>query len=215
MSTSTLTKEERIVINILEKMGALAISQVMDLLMNQFSCTEKQAEYVLRYLNRINYITVNNDSGIVAIGNNTKDISRAVIEAFYICMEMASDTDSLKFAHRDTVSGAELSFVSNGRLYEVVHLTNDSLSKINYFQNLYYKNKQAIDRDQNSAGLEYIHTTIYMFSPGINEDVMLAKIDSLNITMPHILVFLKNNDLNGHQEMHIYDALADGEKELS
>ncbi len=198
--------------------GCINKWQAMHILTKYYRLSDGRANHIIRNLLLHSYIkAINEEETLFVVGGlyGKEHFDRSVVEAISICMcLMDADYDlqddlkyksllnDIKYA-RKPANEFDLSFISSGRPYQVMHVRPDEMFKVNVVEQ---RQKEEITRIQRLAKATGFTgpTTIFSFSHGIDQDFILDKFETMGLTIPHRICFLRSSHIEDYIPVDIY-----------
>ena len=137
-------------------------------------------------------------------GSKSRDVSSKVdfrtIESFDICLDFVKDFEDLQFISIPT-DGFDLMFIGNNIFYKTIHLTANELYKVGMLQNKYY---DAVRLPSGKIEERMGYTTMFVVSNSENINNLLDKLMELELTMPHVIVYITGVNDEGKYNYNLY-----------
>ena len=137
-------------------------------------------------------------------GSKSRDVSSKVdfrtIESFDICLDFVKDFEDLQFISIPT-DGFDLMFIGNNIFYKTIHLTANELYKVGMLQNKYY---DAVRLPSGKIEERMGYTTMFVVSNSENINNLLDKLMELELTMPHVIVYITGVNDEGKNNYNLY-----------
>ena len=115
----------------------------------------------------------------------------------YVALDIINNGEDINWIRKNQ-GGSDISFISDNWVHQVIVLSYKDLFKIKILQQDYDK------ISNNNKKSEYRCHTYFLFPATEDEDTILDQLEEMNITMPHSIVFFKNDDMTKKPAYNIY-----------
>ena len=115
-------------------------------------------------------------------------------------MYKRQDFEDLQFISIPT-DGFDLMFIGNNIFYKTIHLTANELYKVGMLQNKYY---DAVRLPSGKIEERMGYTTMFVVSNSENINNLLDKLMELELTMPHVIVYITGVNDEGKYNYNLY-----------
>lgn len=215
VSKSILTNEQEQFLDILSNIGCMSEVQARHILRCYMGLRGNTVGSVLTSLSLRHLINKSLDGNFITPGGFAINevVSRNMIECVAVMNSVydqyieehdndATDVrDNISFVFRPH-SEFELSFISGGESYQLIHIPSDQLFRMTVVEKK--MNDQKLALKQTASQMSVIPFTVFIFSAGVNEEAILSKIEDMGICIPHKLVFMKGRELEGNISFNVY-----------
>ena len=188
----------------IRKFECMTVSQAMSIMKKYMNCSFSQTNIILSQLAARENLMIKEDKYIIAGGKRDGAkirINRGLVHCLYYAIDQIETTDEFEMMYQP-LNGATLAYVSGNRMYQLLYLTSDTLMKAAILQNQYNDSIKKLNKHASKE--DFTYTTCFVFGPKESEENVLTKLDSLDISMPHKIIFVKTKNLTDKPQYHIY-----------
>ncbi len=201
---SLISETEEKFTTVINHIGCMSEWQAKHILKTYLNCSAQQANSVLNNLKTLKYIDYSAVAKAYISGSKSRDVSSKVdfrtIESFDICLDFVKDFEDLQFISIPT-DGFDLMFIGNNIFYKTIHLTANELYKVGMLQNKYY---DAVRLPSGKIEERMGYPTMFVVSNSENINNLLDKLMELELTMPHVIVYITGVNDEGKYNYNLY-----------
>ncbi len=183
--------------NLLSRVQCMSMEQAYYILKSFFHCSDKACGVIIRRLKTINHLTITANEQYILHGSQKSHqkvkINRGNIECLYYALNHISTTEELSYMYLSGY-GSNLTYISDGQMYQVVYLKENEFSKIKILESKYLEEKRKAESKNQNYNNSYFFQTICIFAYTKNIDEYLNHLNMMDIEMPHTLAFLNRED---------------------
>lgn len=188
---------EKIFIEVLKNLECISMVQASTILKKCCDCSTGQTTKIIYELAARDYLHITDDGMyILAGGKNGKfssALNRNTITGLYIVLDVMTEKDNISWVRKDS-SGADIKFVMSNVICRLACITADDIYKIQMMQEDYERRMAGLKGS--SAENTVKEMAYFVFPKSVSEDSIFEKLEGMNLTIPHSLIFLKDDYLD-------------------
>lgn len=206
---NVLSNQQLEFFGIVDNLKCLSKEQATYILRNIYNYSEARTELMIGSLVQLKYIDYVLDGTILVAGNKQRGdkepVNRKRIESLSVALDYIKTTDDMK-SLIVTDEGYDFSFILDNHLYKCVHVDNDSLYKINLFQQEYDTLMKRVGSSKKLIEA-FSYTTILVISAACDSDMILETLEAYNLSIPHLIAVLTTEDIAKKHEYELYGSI--------
>jgi hypothetical protein len=216
IGNSLLTNEQEMFLNILSNVGCMSKEQAIHIMKDYLGMRTNSVNAAITNLSLRRLIKVSHDGDFITPGGFSvkESLKRNTVEDIGIMCHVydkvikSGNSEDVKnnicFVFRPH-SEFEFSFISEGEIYQMIHIPKDQIFKMSVIQKKLEDQKKELKGAENN-GINVIPTTLFIFSVEADEENILEAVESLELEIPHCLIFMKSKEFNHSIEFSMYES---------
>lgn len=213
MNRPEYSPAQNFAMNFISNVGCASVYQMAYILHRRYGATLKETLWCLRDFEGEGICHFDKDEKVVVAGKSFKDenpmhkLERNTLMALAVAIntiEDPSDYGTIYVPHY----GENLRFMNGDNIYGVLVSKEDSTSNILYYQGIYTdKLKTAKNKKQDMEMFENSYSKLLITYPlGADKKAAFQTVESLDLEMPHAIVFLGGKSIYEEIKIQKIDA---------
>lgn len=208
MSGIRLSETEKKILQCIQNVKCLSYAQIEDICVNFLDVKESRVVYVLHSLVKCQALQSKSpdEKGYFVSGvscyHTEKDIDKNIIKAMYYVIASAGSIDEITGAYLSINSDVAVTFTHEGRCYEIIPISIDSLHIATKAQKRF---KQEYTKGLKAMKI-YPFIPVFMFNDGEDIDDILEAMEILDLSIPHKIIVMKGKNPAQKLDFSEFDA---------